>query len=63
MEESATYCIMKEEKMKKLLLISWAFNFKFSHLLESRLEPQKRLENLSSKSNHQRIIDFLKELV
>lgn len=63
-EESATYCIMKEGKMKKLLLMSPAFNFKFSQLLESRLEEtQKRLEDLSFKSNHQRILDFLKDLV
>lgn len=63
-EESATFCVMKEEKMRELLLMSPVLNLKFSQLLEERLEKtQKRLGDLSFKSNHQRIIDFIKELV
>ncbi len=63
-EESAIFCVMKEEKMRELLLMVPILNLKFSQLLEKRLEKtQKRLEDLSFKSNHQRILDFIRELV
>ncbi|MBZ9730647.1 Crp/Fnr family transcriptional regulator [Salegentibacter sp. JZCK2] len=61
-EEKGTYCVMKEEKFKELLLMAPALNLKFSQMLEEKLEKaQKRLQDLSCKNNQQRIIDFLKE--
>lgn len=61
-EKQATYCVMKEEKFKKLLLMSPALNLKFSQMLEDRLaKAQNRLQDLALKNNQQRIIDFLKE--
>lgn len=61
-EEDVDYCVMREEKYKELLLMSPALNFKFSQLLEERLEKaQKRLEDISCKNNRQRIIEFLRE--
>lgn len=61
-EEDVVFCVMRMDKMKKLLLMSPALNFKFSQMIEERLEKtQKRLEDLSFKNNHERIIDFLKE--
>ncbi len=61
-EEQVTFCVMKEEHFRKLLLMSPALNLKFSQLLEDRLEKtQKRLQDLSLKNNQQRIIDFLRE--
>lgn len=61
-EENATYCVMKEEKFKELLLMCPSLNLKFSQLLEKRLEKaQKRLEDVTCKKNQQRIIEFLKE--
>ncbi len=61
-EEPVTYCVMKEEKFRELLLMVPALNLKFSQLLEEKLEKaQKRLQDISCKNNQQRIIDFLKE--
>lgn len=61
-EEQAVYCVMKEDKMKDLLLMVPTLHLRFSQLIEDRLEKaQKRLEDLSFKNNHQRIIAFLKE--
>ena len=61
-EEAVTFCIMKQEKFRKLLLMSPTLNFKLSQLLEEKLEKaQKRLQDISCKNNQQRIIDFLKE--
>lgn len=61
-EEKVTYCIMTNDKFRELLLLSPALNFKFSQLLEERLEKfQEKLYNISSKNNEQRIIDFLRE--
>lgn len=61
-EEAVVFCVMRKERMKKLLLMSPALNFKFSQMIEARLEKtQKRLEDLSFKNNQERIIDFLKE--
>lgn len=61
-EERTTFCVMREENMKKLLLMAPALNLKFSQMLEKKLEKaQKRLEDLSFKNNYQRIIGFLKE--
>lgn len=63
-EEPVTFCVMKEEHFRKLLLMSPALNLRFSQLLEDRLEKtQKRLEDLTFKSNQQRIIEFLKNSV
>lgn len=60
-EDKVLLCIMKEDKMKELLLQEPLLNFKFSQLLEKRLEQtQRRLEDLTFKSNQQRIIEFLK---
>lgn len=61
-EQDVTYCVMTQENFRKLLLMSPALNFRFSQLLENRLEKaQQRLQDLSCKSNQERIIDFLKE--
>ncbi len=61
-EEQVTYCVMKEEKFKEWLLLVPTLNFNFSQMLQNRLEKaQNRLQDLSLKNNHQRIIDFLKE--
>lgn len=61
-EEKVTYCVMKQDKFRDLLLMSPALNFKFSQMLESKLEKaQKRLQDLSLKNNQQRIIEFIKE--
>lgn len=63
-EDKVSLCIMKENKMKELLLEVPMLNFKFSQILEERLEKsQKRLEDLTFKSNQQRIIEFLKDSV
>ncbi|WP_246136797.1 Crp/Fnr family transcriptional regulator [Gillisia hiemivivida] len=63
-EDKVSLCIMKENKMKELLLQVPMLNFKFSQILEERLEKtQKRLEDLIFKSNQQRIIEFLKDSV
>jgi CRP-like cAMP-binding protein len=62
-EEVATYCVMKEEKFRELLLQVPALNLKFIQRLEDKLEKaQQRLHNLSCKNNQQRIIEFLKEM-
>ncbi len=61
-EEKGTYCMMKEEKFKELLLRSPSLNLKFSQMLEDRLlKVQNRLQDLTLKNNQQRIIDFLKD--
>lgn len=61
-EEPVTYCVMKEEKFRELLLRIPTLNLKFSQMLEEKLEKaQKRLQDISCKNNQQRIIDFLKE--
>ena len=61
--EVATYCVMKEEKFRELLLQVPALNLKFIQRLEDKLEKaQQRLHNLSCKNNQQRIIEFLKEM-
>lgn len=61
-EEDATYCVMEEDKFKELLVMCPSLSLKFSQLLEIRLEKaQKRLEDISSKKNKERIIEFLKE--
>lgn len=61
-EEAVTYCVMKEEKFRELMLMSPALNLKFSQMLEEKLEKaQKRLQDMSCKNNQQRIIEFLKE--
>lgn len=62
-EEKVCFCVMREDKMKELLLMAPALNFKFSQMIEERLEKtQKRLEDLSFKNNHERIVDFIKGL-
>ncbi len=62
-EETVNFCVMREDKMKELLLMVPALNLKFCQMIEERLEiAQKRLEDLSFKNNHQRIIDFIKGL-
>lgn len=62
-EEKVCYCVMREDKMRELLFMAPALNFKFSQMIEERLEKaQKRLEDLSFKNNHQRIVDFIKAL-
>ncbi len=61
-EEDATYCVMEEDKFKKLLVMCPSLSLKFSQLLEIRLEKaQKRLEDISCKKNRERILEFLKE--
>jgi len=61
-EEAVTYCVMKQEKFRELLLMSPSLNLKFSQMLEEKLEKaQQRLQDISCKNNQQRIIDFLKE--
>ncbi|WP_227009081.1 Crp/Fnr family transcriptional regulator [Christiangramia fulva] len=61
-EEEATFCVMSSSNMKKLLLMVPELNLKFTQLIESRLEKlQKRLEDVSLKSNRERILEFLKE--
>ncbi len=63
-EENTIVCMMKEDKMKEFLLLVPEFNLKFSRMIEERLEKtQKRLEDLTFKTNPERIIDFLKESV
>ncbi|MBA3899753.1 MAG: Crp/Fnr family transcriptional regulator [Bacteroidetes bacterium] len=63
-EENTMVCVMKEDKMKELLLLVPELNLKFSRIIEERLEKtQKRLEDLTFKTNPERIIDFLKESV
>lgn len=61
-EEKVTYCVIKEEIFRKLLLMVPTLNLKFSQMLEEKLEKaQKRLQDMSCKNNQQRIIDYLKE--
>ncbi|MGM0392734.1 MAG: Crp/Fnr family transcriptional regulator [Bacteroidota bacterium] len=49
-EDTVIFCVMKEEKFRKLLLKSPALNLKFSQLLRKRLEKaQKRLQDISCK--------------
>ncbi len=61
-EEAVTYCVMKEEKFRELLLMTPSLNLKFSQMLEQKLEKaHQRLQDISCKNNQQRIIDFLKE--
>ncbi len=61
-EEDATYCVMEEDKFKKLLMMCPSLNLSFAQLLEKRLEKtQKRLEDISFKKNRERIIEYLKE--
>ena len=41
-EEDVTYCVMEQEKFKKLLMICPALSLKFSQLLEMRLKKHKK---------------------
>jgi CRP-like cAMP-binding protein len=61
-EETSLLCMMREDKMKELLLLVPKLNLMFSQMIEERLEKiQKRLEDLTFKSNQERIVDFIKE--
>ncbi len=61
-EEDSIYCVMREEKLKELLLRVPALNLKFSEVIATRLgNMQNRLDSLSFKNNNERILDFLRE--
>ncbi|MCM4157959.1 Crp/Fnr family transcriptional regulator [Gramella sp. AN32] len=61
-EENLTYCVMKDEDFKSLLLMAPELNFKFSQMcVNNLLETKNRLKDFALKNNKQRIIDFLKE--